>query len=147
MSSTDDETPTPTAYDMPIERGKIREFARSTGSDRREYLDDDEAPIPPTFLRTAAFWQPPDAVSPLSGAKLNLSRILHGEQEYVFFGPPPHAGQTLHVQPRLESITEKEGKRGGTMRVITTVEDFTDDDGNLVAQSRSTLIETGKAPS
>jgi hypothetical protein len=146
MSDTDD-SPTPTAYDMPIERGKIREFARSTGSERREYLEDNDAPVPPTFLRTAAFWQPAGAVSPLAGTKLNLSRILHGEQEYVFFGPPPHAGQTLHIQPRLESITEKEGKRGGTMRVITTVEDFTDEAGNLVAQSRSTLIETGKAPS
>jgi len=148
MSSTDQSAaPEPTAFDMPVERGKIREFARSTGSDRSEYLEDEDAPIPPTFLRTAAFWQPPGAVSPLAGANLNLRRILHGEQEYVFFGPPPRAGQTLHVQPRLESITEKEGKRGGTMTLIVTVEEFTDAGGTVVARSRSTLIQTGKAPS
>jgi hypothetical protein len=147
MSDDENGPREPTAFDLPVERGKIREFARATGSAAPEYLDDEQAPIPPTFLRTAAFWQPVGAVSPLSGAKLDLRRILHGEQEYLFFGPPPHAGQTLHVQPRLESITEKEGKRGGTMRLITVVEDFTDDDGNLVAQSRSTLVETAKAPS
>jgi hypothetical protein len=32
------------------------------------------------------------------------------------------------------------------MRFISVVEDFTDESGRLVAQGRSTLIETGKAP-
>jgi hypothetical protein len=134
-------------YEMVVERGKVREFARATGSTAPEYLEPTNPPIPVTFLRTAAFWRPPDAPSPMAGIKLNLARILHGEQEYVFFGPPPRAGTTLTVRSRLESVTEKEGKRGGTMRLIVTVEDFLDPDGRLVAQGRSTLIETGKAPS
>lgn len=147
MSVNDDTGPEPTSYTMPVERGKIREFARATGSDAPEYVGEPEPSIPPTFLRTAAFWQPADAVSPLAGVGLNLSRILHGEQEYVLPGPPPRAGAVLTVKPRLESIAEKKGKRGGKMRFIAVVEDFTDEDGQLVAQSRSTLIETGKAPS
>ena len=134
-------------YDMQIERGKVREFARATGSAAPEYLDRADPPIPVTFLRTDAFWRPKDAPSPMAGIKLNVARILHGEQEYVFFGPPPRAGTTLTVKSRLESITEKEGKRGGTMRLIVTVEDFFDESGRLVAQGRGTLIETGKAPS
>jgi hypothetical protein len=133
-------------YAMPLERGKIREFARATGSAAPEYLDDPNPTIPPTFLRTSVFWDPPDSPSPLGGLNLNLSRILHGEQEYEFFGPPPTAGMQLTVESRLESISEKEGKRGGTMRLITVVQDFTDANGKLVARGRSTLIETGRAP-
>jgi hypothetical protein len=139
-------SPATPGYVMPVERGKIREFASSTGSNAADYLEAAAPPVPPTFLRTAAFWHPEDAPSPMAGLNLNLSRILHGEQEYVFFGPPPHAGDELTVRSRLESVTEKEGRRGGTMRIIVTVEDFTDRDGRLVAQGRSTLIETGQAP-
>jgi hypothetical protein len=131
---------------MPLERGKIREFARATGSMSAEYLDDPNPPVPPTFLRTATFWEPAGAVSPLQGLSLNVSRILHGEQEYEFLGPPPRAGTELTVESRLESVTEKQGRRGGTMRFIVVAQDFTDASGTLVARGRSTLIETGKAP-
>src|ERR1700751_4621250 len=48
-------------FDMVVERGKIREFARATASARPQYLDDAEAVSPPTFLTTVAFWQPPEA--------------------------------------------------------------------------------------
>jgi hypothetical protein len=134
------------SYSMPLERGKIREFAQATGSEASEYVDDRQPPIPPTFLRTAVFWSTPES-SPMGGVKLDLRRILHGEQEYVFFGEPPRAGTELTVTSRLESVTEKEGKRGGTMTLIVVVDDFTDESGRLVAQGRSTLIQTAKAPS
>jgi hypothetical protein len=140
-------TDEPFAFTMPVERGKIREFAIATGSRSPEYLDADDAPIPATFLRTVAFWRPDGAPSVMSGLDLNLRRILHGEQEFVFFGEPPTAGTELTVTQRLESVTEKEGRRGGTMRLVVVVDDFTDPAGRLVAQARSTLIETGKPPS
>jgi hypothetical protein len=43
---------------MPIERGKIREYATATGAARPAYLDDPKAPVPPTFLATVVFWTP-----------------------------------------------------------------------------------------
>jgi hypothetical protein len=64
----------------------------------------------------------------------------------VFHGPPPRAGTKLTVLPRIEDIYEKEGKRGGTMTFVVTVQEFRDEEGNLVAESRSTVIETGRAP-
>jgi hypothetical protein len=104
--------------------------------------------IPPTFLRTAAFWAPPGSASPLPGGiKLDLRRILHGEQEYTFFGPPPAAGTDLTVTQHIESVTSKEGKRGGAMTVVVIVSDFTGPSGRVVARGRQTLIQTGKAPS
>ena len=77
---------------------------------------------------------------------MDLRRLLHGGQEYVFHGPPPRAGVELTMQTRVDKIYEKEGKRGGTMTFVETVTEFRDPDGKLVAEARSTAIETGQAP-
>jgi hypothetical protein len=129
-------------FDMVVERGKIREFARATGSDRPEYLDDPEPVSPATFLTTVAFWQPPEANDLYRQLDIDLRRLLHGEQEFVFWHEPPRAGTTLHCQTVVEEIYEKEGRRGGVMTFVVMRTDFTDDDGEVVAQSRSTAIET-----
>jgi hypothetical protein len=130
-------------FTMPIERGKVREFARATMSSSPEYLDDPVAPIPPTFLTTVSFWSPPGQ-SVFSKVKLDLRRLLHGGQEYTFFGPPPTAGTELSVQTRVSDIYEKEGKRGGVMTFVETLTEFRDASGALVAEARSTAIETGR---
>lgn len=134
-------------FDMWVERGKIREFARATKSAHPEYLDEEQPPITPTFLQTSAFWSPPTGDNPMRDVGMDLRRLLHGEQEFVFPGPPPRAGEQLTVQTRIESIEEKEGKRGGTMTFVRTVTEFRDAAGNLRAESKSTAIETGKPPS
>jgi hypothetical protein len=78
--------------------------------------------------------------------KLNWERILHGEQEFVFPGPPPAAGTELTAEARIDRVFEKEGKRGGTMTFVEVVTEYRDGSGAIVAESRSTVIETGKAP-
>lgn len=130
-------------FTMEVERGKIREFARATMSHSAEYLEDALPPIPPTFLTTVSFWTPPGE-SVFAKVKMDLRRLLHGGQEYRFFGPPPRAGTKLTVQTRVADIYEKEGKRGGTMTFVVTVTEFTDETGKVVAEARSTAIETGK---
>jgi hypothetical protein len=131
---------------MPVERGKIREFAVATGSESAQYLADPHPVIPPTFLRAAHFWTPPGTRLMPPDVELDMRRVLHGEQEYTFFGPPPRAGASLTVTQRVESVATKTGKRGGEMLIVVMVDDFTDDAGKLVAQGRQTLIQTGKAP-
>lgn len=133
-------------FDMDVERGKIREFARATKSGNTAYLENPAPPVPPTFLTTSQFWSPPEANDLWREIDIDLRRLLHGEQEYVFPNGPPRAGTSLTAQTRVESVFEKEGKRGGTMTFVVTVTDFTDDAGNLVAQARSTAIETGRPP-
>jgi hypothetical protein len=130
-------------FQMTVERGKVREFARATMSDNPEYLEDPVPPIEPTFLTSVSFWTPAGR-SVFSKVKMDLRRVLHGGQEYTFHGPPPRAGQDLTVQTRVAEVYEKEGKRGGTMTFVVTVTEFRDEDDNLVAEARSTAIETGK---
>jgi hypothetical protein len=72
--------------------------------------------------------------------------VLHGEEEYVFHGPPPKVGQTLTVEAKLGEQWEKEGKRGGTMRFARVINEFRDADGRLVAEQRSVVVETARPP-
>jgi hypothetical protein len=133
-------------FEMTIERGKIREFARATGSRHPAYFDEEDAVIPPTFLTTSAFWSPPDEDGFMAALDINPHRALHGEQEYVFTGVPPRAGARLHAQTVVEEIYDKEGARGGVMTFVIMRTDFTDDEGLVVAQARTTAIETGRPP-
>lgn len=129
-------------YEVLVERGKVMEFARATGSTSPAYLADAAPVIPPTFLTTAGLtWAPPEA-NLLARADLDLRRVLHGEEEYVFYGPPPRAGTTLRARPRIADVTEKVGRRGGTMTLVTLVTEFADSDGAVVAEQRTTAIET-----
>jgi hypothetical protein len=133
-------------YSIEIERGKIREFARATKARDESYFADEPPVAPPTFLASAAFWATPES-SALDASDVNWARILHGEQEYVFHGPPPRAGQTLVARQRVEDRYEKQGRRGGTMRFFVIVTEFRTQDGELVAEGRSTVIETSQAAS
>ena len=75
-----------------------------------------------------------------------VRRILHGEEEYIFHGPLPRAGQVLSCEAKVTDTYEKPGKRGGSMRFGVVVTEFRDEQGTLVAEARSTLVETEKAP-
>ncbi len=99
--------------------------------------------IPPTFLTHARLAWEPLEMSPVLDLGFDLGRLLHGEEEYVFHGPPPRAGQTLHVTSRMGDRWEKQGKRGGVMRFAKIVSDFRDESGELVATQTTTLLETG----
>ncbi len=128
-----------------VEEGKVREFARAVKSSNPAYMDGPQATSPPTFLASSTFWQRPEN-SPWGETRLNWHRILHGEQEFVFHGPPPAAGTELTAEARIHRVYEKEGKRGGTMTFVETVTEFRDSSGEMVAEARSTIIETGQAP-
>lgn len=130
-------------FTMSVERGKIREFARATMSSQSDYLESPVPVIPPTFLTNVSFWSPPGR-SVFAKVKMDLRRLLHGGQEYTFHGPPPTAGTELSVQTRVDEIYEKAGKRGGLMTFVVTVTEFRDAAGLLVAEARSTAIETAK---
>jgi len=134
-------------FEMWIERGKVREFARATRSAHAEYFS--EAPVvPPTFLTTMFFWEDGvDGANPWHHVKLDQKRGMHAEQEYVFHGPPPRAGTKLVARSRIESVFDKEGRRGGKMTFAVMVTEFRDESGTLVAEARMTGVETEKPPS
>lgn len=134
-----------TPFEMDIERGKIREFARATYSTNPAYLEGEHPVVPPTFLTTAAFWQHGHS-DPWPLVAMDQQRGLHAEQEFVFYGPPPRAGTRLEGRSRIAEIYEKQGRRGGTMTFAVMVTEFRDGAGRLVAESRMTGVETARPP-
>jgi hypothetical protein len=137
-----DETRPGPSWEFPIERGKIKEFALAMQSTNPAY-DGVDALVPPTFLTNAVRWAP-------EGAKaehgFERARLLHGEQEFVFHGVPPKAGVTLFASDHVADRYEKAGKRGGVMRFVVIVTEFRTEDGTLVAEGKSTLIERAAPP-
>jgi hypothetical protein len=124
-----------------LEAGKIREFARAVRSSQPAYLADPAPVIPPTFLTTAFFWQTGGS-DPWAAVAMDQSRGLHAEQEFVFHGPPPRAGERLTGTSRVTEIYEKVSRSGGTLTFAVMVTEFRDASGRLVAQARLTGVET-----
>ena len=137
---------TGTPFTMAVEVGKVAEFARATGSSNPAYrgAPGDAVVSPGTFLMASAFWQQPGS-SPLAGVALDWHHILHGEQEFTFHGPPPRTGDVLTGTTRIDRVYEKQGRRGGSMTFVEQVTEYRDPAGRLVAETRSTLIETSQA--
>jgi N-terminal half of MaoC dehydratase len=127
-----------TDYEMVVERGKIAEFAAAMQSQNPAYAGPG-AIAPPTFLISSVLWAPEGAAVDVG---FDRRRLLHGEQEFVFHGPPPRAGQTLKVSDQIVDRYEKPGKKGGLMRFAVVVTEYRSEDGTLVAEARKTLIET-----
>ena len=132
-------------FRLDVERGKIREFARATGSTNPAYLEAELPVSPPTFLTTTFFWQPEEA-DPWSAVELDQTRGLHAEQEFIFFGPPPRAGTKLTCQSRIGEIYTKQGRRGGELTFVVMYTDFHDETGRLVARAKMTGVETARPP-
>jgi hypothetical protein len=133
-------------FAMVVELGKVREFARATKSRNAAYegAPGDRPVSPATFLMSSAFWTDP-ASDPWQGLDRNFERLLHGEQEFVFHGEPPRAGDVLTGRSRIDRVYTKQGKRGGSMQFTETVTEYRDATGRLVAEARGTSIETSQA--
>lgn len=111
-----------------VEKGAIRKFAEAIGATTEEYLRGEMAP--PTFPTTFRV--------PLEGLSIEASRVLHGEQEYVFHRPI-RPGDRLRCKSRVADVYEKEG-RSGRMTFVVTETEGRDEAGELVFVGRSTII-------
>lgn len=137
-------------YEMDIERGKIRSFARAMNAPIPDFVEGENPVIPATFLVTAGYsWgytleRPRGTV--LEQVDHDLSIPLHAEEAYVFHGPPPRAGDRLTCRTSLEDVRTKSGAKGGELTFLTMLTEFRNHSGNLVAEQRATTVTTGQSP-
>jgi len=130
---------------MPIEVGKVREYARAIGSTHAGYLEDDEPVVPAHFLTTTFFWEGEHG-NPWDRVQMSQQRGMHAAQEYVFHGEPPRAGTKLMCTSRIDRIFEKQSSRGGALTFVEMVTEFRDLEGTLVAEAKMTAVETAPEP-
>ncbi len=134
-------------FEMPVERGKIREFAKAILDDNPIYMDPLYAAksefgrnlAPPTFAATKALWRQAESLSELAG--LDPRFRLHGEEEYEYY-QPILAGDVLTVYTKITDAYERTGKRGGKMIFIVLEYTFVNQKGEKVLISRTTSIHT-----
>lgn len=121
-----------------VEKGAIRAFAQAIGDDNPIHLDEAYAKeqgyaslvAPPTFPATLRMPKP--------GINVELSRTLHGEQEFSYERPIV-AGDVLHCVSELVDIYERPGKAAPmTFFILETRGE--DSNGNLVFTSKTTVI-------
>ena len=128
-----------------VERGKIKEFARAIGDLSPFYLDDTigrasewgDIIAPPTFPTTFRD-ENADTGAMLKDLGVDISRILHGEQEFEHF-KPIRPGETYLCQSRITDIYEKTG-RSGAMAFVAREMSVVDRESEIVCRVRHITV-------
>ncbi|MHB8509224.1 MAG: FAS1-like dehydratase domain-containing protein [Candidatus Dormibacteria bacterium] len=134
-------------FRMPLEEGKVREYARSARSTSPEHMEGEHPMIHPFYMTCSIWWDDnPGAVWADLPAEFDPALALHAEQEVTFHGPPPRAGTVLTAEARSGGIRKKEGRRGGEMIFVDTIIEFRDPKGNLVVTERQSGVVVSHVP-
>jgi hypothetical protein len=128
---------------MDIERGKIGEFATAVRAAHPAHFEGRTPVIPPTFLAAQFFWEKRvEGANPWDLVQMSEERGMHAEQEYVFHGPPPRAGDRLIAQSKITEINRKTSRSGKELVFVKMVTEFRDaDTGALRAEAILTGVE------
>lgn len=131
-------------YTVTVERGKIKEFARAIGDLNPFYLDDavgrasewGDVIAPPTFATT--FRDEAIAAQALRDLGVDISRVLHGEQEFEIHRQM-RPGETYLCRSKVIDIYEKSGRTGSLAFVVRETV-ATDDADEIVATMRHITV-------
>ena len=131
--------PASAPYD--IGREKVREFAEAIGDPHPAYRDQEAARqlghadviAPPTFA-TVLTLRALDQVIEDPALGLDFSRVVHGEERYVY-ARPLRAGDVVTVGLTIESVRSVGGND-----LLTVRGDVTTAHGEHVLTARSTLV-------
>ena len=127
-----------------VERGKIKEFARAIGDLNPAYLDDrvgkasewGDIIAPPTFM--TIFRADGETGDLLKELGTDISRVLHGEQEFEMHRPI-RPGESFVCRSRITDIYEKTG-RSGPMAFVARETSVADTTNEIVAVIRHITV-------
>ncbi len=150
---------------MPVEASHIMMFARSIGDSNPIYYDQAYADkkgtkgiiAPPTFARAVSQFDPDYELRPRENEKwfgsgktstgiqnkAKTSGGLHAEQHFEYH-KNLKPGDQLTVRSRAGETWEKDSKRAGRLKFSETIQEFWDQDGELVITMRSVVVHTEK---
>jgi acyl dehydratase len=136
---------------FPVERGKLRELAFALHDEDPVWHDEaaartagfDGVPAPPTATVLAAHWTPGALIGRPLDLGLDVARLLHGEAAWSDLRPI-RAGDSLTASAHVRDVTEREGRRGGTMLLVVIRTVFVDQRGEQVAVLDDTWVQTAR---
>jgi acyl dehydratase len=129
-----------------VDASKIRELAMAIGDDNPLFMDRaagyPEVVAPLTFPTLFRFWGGTAAGvetrSLLQQMGANMLRILHGEEEYEYFGLL-RPGDDITGELEILSIDRKEGS-SGVMDMVKTRATYRKQTGEVVVIARATMV-------
>lgn len=127
-----------------VEGGRLRYFFETIGERNPVYRDPAAAaaagyagiPIPPTYLFCLEMMDAENPFEFLARLKIDISRILHGEQTFVYHAPVV-VGDQLAFETRVKSVAQK---KGGAMTIIEFVTKVTNHSGRHVADAIRSVV-------
>jgi acyl dehydratase len=136
------------SVEFQVEAGKVREFATATFARDAVHTDPDAARAAgfgsllatPTYTVVAGHYRDQRAMVRALG--LDLSRIVVGSTSW-HYARPLVVGDQLRGTRRVVADEQREGKRGGAMRLITLETEYVDETGAAAARVREMIIERG----
>jgi len=125
-----------------VARDRLAFFAKATGQRDPVYSGLDAAkaaghpdvPIPPSFFFGLEL-EHPDPFGWLAALGVDLRRVLHGEQSFVYHAMA-YAGDTLTLASRVVDVAVK---KGGALELLTKQTDVTRG-SDLIAEAVSVII-------
>ena len=130
-------------FQVPVEAGRLRFFAKATGQTDPVYIDEAAArdaghpglPVPPTFLFCLEMEAPnPAAIRELLG--MDYRTLLHGEQGFTYHAMA-YAGDTLRYEQRIADIYDN---KGGALEFVVRQTRVSNQRDELVAQLRCVTV-------
>lgn len=127
-----------------VEAGRLRYFFETIGERNPIYRDPAAAsaagfagiPIPPTYLFCQEMMDAEDPFEFLTRLKVDIGRILHGEQTFVYLAPVV-VGDRLVFESSITGVAQK---KGGAMTIIEIVTKVTNQAGQHVADAIRSVV-------
>ena len=138
------------SYEVDVERGKIREFAKAMYAPIPDFCEGKNPIIPATFFVSAPYtWgysleRPRGTI--FSSVEHDFSIPLHAEESFIFHNGLPKAGDSFQVRSTIENISEKQGRRGGLLTFFTVLTEYYDSFDQLKVEQRSVTVTTKTSP-
>lgn len=143
-------------YTITVEKNKIAEFAVAVALKEEKaginpiYCDEESAKkagyqgitVPPTFMTSFAFWTGEGLSEIVKALGIDMSRLLHSEEEYEYYGGI-YEGDTITRKMKVVEMFERGKKdRVGRFAEFTILEtEVLNQRGELVVKVRSTMME------
>ncbi|WP_332648563.1 MaoC family dehydratase N-terminal domain-containing protein [Lysinibacillus sp. 54212] len=127
-------------FKVDVEQGHIRRFCQAIGDTNPLFLNEEIA-SQSTYGGTIAPLTFPIALSDESvkfPLQLDMRRMLHGEQEFIYY-KPLRPGKSYMAQMKVADIYDREGK-SGNMQFIVIDTELRDEDGELAVICRMNII-------
>ena len=128
---------------LPIERSRLRFFAKAIGETNPVYIDEAAAmaagypdlPVPPTFL-FAAELDSGATDRMLQDLQIPIAKLLHGEQSFTYH-QHACAGDMVTVHSAIEDIYDK---KNGALEFVVKTSRARNQKDELLAEMRTVLV-------